>query len=107
MANLIKVKFKKPPNGDDHWVFRFRPTSTQIVASNIGTDHIVLGDTVVFCGTTDVRGFTFEEFDQLSPENTFVELIIVKENNFDNLHLLIPGAKVHISFLSFIIQFMA
>ena len=96
MANLIKVKFRKPINGGDDWVFRYRPTSTLIISSNLGTDHIEFGDQVVYCGKTDVRGFSFEEFDQLTRENTFVELLIVKENNFENQDLLLPGAQVSI-----------
>ena len=63
-ARTIKVTFKRSSNDDD-WVFRYGHFKPEIIASNLGTNHITFGDFVIKYGKQDVRGFSFEEFDSL------------------------------------------
>ena len=63
-ARIIKVTFKKS-NNDDDWVFQYSHLEPQITASNLGTNHVTYGDYVIKYGKQDVRGFSFEEFDNV------------------------------------------
>ena len=64
IARTIKVTFKKSSNNDD-WVFRYGHFKPEIIASNLGTNHITFGDFVLKYGKQDVRNFSFEQFDNL------------------------------------------
>ena len=58
---IVRLRYLKSANPED-WVLRFSQVSTRLISTNLGTNHINSGDSVIRYCDQDVRGMSFDDF---------------------------------------------